>query len=274
VHSWLPQTSVANELHPDQFAASLSAAIARAERESVDDVGTLLVRQIAVLQMLGRLLAIDYREFYQSEQADAWLKLLLYTEALYQQLHATVTTAAVLVGERASPPLGVRGLSQLKAIADAERHPVAADLRHGRREIDLLRWCLQVRNTAIQHRAEAGYVGGRSVVLPDAFALLHAAAAPPQDALRKANDLLVGLHRRYGNHRQERVDSREAVTYLDLFSHSILQIAPADFDAARRVVAEARAFDVVVSRSMLQNVDDALAVLIGFAPPHPNRVGP
>jgi hypothetical protein len=64
------------------------------------------------------------------------------------------------------------------------------------------------------------------VVLPDAFALLHGGVPPPSETLRKANALFVGLHRRHVNQQQEPVDSREIVTYLDLFSHSILQIAP------------------------------------------------
>jgi hypothetical protein len=265
--------STEDEPTPQPFGHSLTSATARADREAIDDIGTLLMRQVAMLDMLGRFLSIDYRKLYEAEQAEGWLKLVLYTEALYQQLHATVTTAAVLVGERARPPLSVSGLAQLDSSASEQNHPVAAELGRRRRKVDLLRWLLQVRNTAIQHRAEAGYVGSRGVVLPEAFALINASTPLRPAVRRKANDLFVGLHRRYGNLQQARVESREIVTYLDLFSHSILETAPSDFDAARRVVVEARAFDVVVSRPMLRNADTALAALIEIAPEHMNRVG-
>jgi hypothetical protein len=120
--------SGANDPNRDRFVSSLSAAIARSDRESVDDVGTLLVRQIAVLQMLGRMLSVDYREVYESEKAAGWLKLNLYTEGLYQQIHAAVTTAAVLVGERASPRLEAGGLSDLAKMATAKRHRLEAGI--------------------------------------------------------------------------------------------------------------------------------------------------
>jgi hypothetical protein len=156
----------------------------------------------------------------------------------------------------------VTGLAQLDAEAQAQEHPLATGLGRRRREIDLLRWLLQVRNKAIQHRAESGYVGMRGVVLPDAFALLPGSAPLATQVIRKANDLFVGLHRRHGDPGQGRTESRDIVTYLDLFSHSLLEVSPTDFDSARRVIAEASAFDVVVSGPMLRNADAALAALI------------
>lgn len=235
------------------------------EVASLDDLGTVLINQIVMLQLLGRLLSIDYRACYESdEQAEGFLKLTLYTEGLYQQIHAAVTTAAVLVGSHAAPVVVVKGLSDLDQRVVVEGHELAAQLRRNRREVSLLRWLLRVRNKAIQHRAEAGYVGSRGIVLPEGFALLHASRPIAPEVRQKANDLFVGLHRRYGNPEQQRVESREVVTYLDLMSHSLFAEAPSDFDAARRIVEEARALDVVVSPAMLENADVALAVLIGL----------
>ena len=39
------------------------------------------MRQVALLQAIGRLLHVNYQGFYESER-DGWLLLTLYTEAL------------------------------------------------------------------------------------------------------------------------------------------------------------------------------------------------
>jgi hypothetical protein len=254
------------------FKRSFAASAARADRESIDELGTLLVTQVATLQLLGRLLTIDYLALYEAEKVEGWLKLVLFTEGLYQQIHAVVTTAAVLVGQSASPALSVRGLAQLEDDIDGQQHSLGAEIRRKRREIDLLRWLLQVRNKAVQHRADAGYVGSRAVVLSDGFALLHSGTPVDRKVQRKANDLFIGLHRRYGNSEQERVDSREVITYLDLMSHSLFDGAQSDSVSARQIVTEARSYDVIVSPFMLDNTDVALAALIEMVPLHPNRL--
>jgi len=55
------------------------------------------------------------------------------------------------------------------------------------------------------------------------------------------------------------------LTYLDLASHEILHLAPHDYDACRRTVAEAGCRDLVVSIPLLENADHAVAALLALA---------
>jgi hypothetical protein len=146
---------------------------------------------------------------------------------------------------------------------------VAIEVAAARRELDLLRWLCTVRNKAIQHRAEHGYTGGRSVVMPGHFALLYATAHTSRSAIDHAHDVFTALRAKLGPWIVEPVRSREVVTYLDFASHELLADHPHDYDTARATIAEARAFDVVVSAPMLENTDSGLAKLIALATPDP-----
>jgi hypothetical protein len=251
---------------PSPFRKSLQAAAVRAPRESIDDIDTALVRQVAVLQVAGRLLQVDYQHVHETENG-GWLKLAFFAEGLYQQLHATVTTAAVLVGQRGSPPVEATGLASLQeALARQPEHDLNAALHRIRREVRLLRWLGTVRNKALQHRAETGYLGGRGIVLREAYALLHHPVGPDAQSIRKAKALFIGMSRRYGAWLTDAVDGREMVTYLDLASHELFAPAPNDFDTCRRLVEAAKAHDLVVSAPLLENADTALSALIETAP--------
>jgi hypothetical protein len=256
----------------EPFTRSLAAAVGRADRESIDEIGTLLARQVAALQGLGRLLHVNYQWVYEHEQ-DGWLQLTLYAEALYQQLHAALTTAAIMIGEVATPPLRVRGLAQLRDTLDADgAHPLGPRLRTAGREVGLLRWFATVRNKAVQHRAEAGYLGGRAVVMQDGFALLHRTEPVDRATIRKAHDLFAGMTRRYGRWNTDPVASSEMIVYLDLASHELFPLAPHEFDQCQRIVREAHAHNLVVSLPVLENLDAALAALIELAPLRPTAL--
>jgi hypothetical protein len=123
-----------------------------------------------------------------------------------------------------------------------------------------------VRNKAVQHRAENGYTGGRSIVLPGHFALCHASEPPAGELVEAAFRQFGHMEERYGAWEVAPVRSREAITYLDLASHELFDVAPDDYDACRRVVARTRAFDLVVSAPLMENADASLARLLRMAP--------
>jgi hypothetical protein len=108
----------------------------------------------------GSLWIPDFRAAYEHEQAGFYVKTVAAADALYQQLHAATAAAARLVGGSANEPLlNVRSIAALDAaMAKAPAHPLAASFRRIRREVALLRWLSTVRNKAVQHRAEEGYV--------------------------------------------------------------------------------------------------------------------
>jgi hypothetical protein len=246
------------EQNPQPFRHSLAVATARADRESIDDIGTMLLGQIAMLQMLGRFLSIDYRVMYESEQAEGWLKLVLYSEGLYQQIHAAVTTAAVLVGAGVSPSLSAPSPGRRTPATTARDRSTSLDAS-GAHQGDPTS-----RRSRLCGKSRSG--SPRRVRAPACRHTLK------PEILRQANDLFTGFHRGYGDPQQAPIASREVVTYLDLFSHRLFDTSPSDFSAARRIVTKARAYDVVVSGPMPQNADTALAALIHMALQHPNRV--
>ena len=251
------------------FEESLAATIRLVDPGSIDTIGTTLANQVALLQAAGRLLTVNYRYFYEHEQ-DGWARLVLFTEALYQQIHAVATTASVLVAGATTPPLArVGSLHQLLTAIDRDpSHSLGPQVRAQRRGLDLLWWLCEVRNVALQHRAERSYTGNRGMVMIDGFALLRTVepAAPP--ALRKARSLFTDLCRKYGEWNETPDSDREALTYLDLASHELFDLAPSDFDSCRRIINEARRCDLVVSLPVLENADRAVAALIGLAAGH------
>jgi hypothetical protein len=95
--------------------------------------------------------------------------LVFHTEGLYHQLYDAITTASVLVGRIAEPPLRVVSLAKLKERAEGDaRHPLAHRLRHIAGAVDLLTWLCELRHKGLQHRAENRYTGNRGIVESDA----------------------------------------------------------------------------------------------------------
>jgi hypothetical protein len=99
----------------------------------------------------------------------------------------------------------------------------------------------------------------------DGFALLRTVEPTDPGALRKASTFFTGLTRKYGEWNERPNTAREALTYLDLASHELLDVVPHDFDTCRRIVLEARCHDLVVSIPLLENADTAVAALLGLA---------
>ncbi|HEU4658481.1 MAG TPA: hypothetical protein VFR97_13190 [Capillimicrobium sp.] len=249
------------------FQRSVRAAVRHVDPESIDAPGTTLMNQVVVLQAAARLLTVNYRWFYENE-TDGWQRLVLFTESLYQQIHAVTTTASILLARRSTPPLGgVDSLHRLlRKLENLPGHPVAVEARRQRRALTLLKWLCDVRNIALQHRAERGLTGNRGHIIIDGFALLRTADPVDPAALRKARTLFAGFTNRYGEWNERPNSAREALTYLDLGSHELYEIAPGDYDRAREVVAEAACYDLVVSVPVLENADTALSVLLEMIP--------
>ena len=248
------------------FERSLSAAIPLIDPNSIDSIGTTLGNQVSILQAAGRLLTVNYRYVYENEQ-DGWARLVLFTESLYQQIHAVATTAAVLVARTATPALTkVGSFHQLRSVLDRQpSHPLGRRVRADRRPLDLLWWLCEVRNVALQHRAERSYTGNRGVVMVDGFALLRTVDPADPAALREAASLFTGLSGKYGEWNERPNSPREALTYLDLAAHELFDVAPHDFDACRRVITAANCCDLVVSIPLLENADAAVAALLALA---------
>jgi hypothetical protein len=225
--------------------------------------------QVMTLRTTATPLALDaYQDEYDQRPGEVFQAFNSGLDSLYQQLHAAIESAARLVQTRAAPaiaPTSLTGLSQYLANAGVG-HPLAAQWRNIRREESLLRWICTVRNKAVQHRAQNGYIGNRAIVLRDGFALLRKPLGIGPSELRKARELLRGFVRRYNISLNPEVGEVEIVTYLDFVSHSLYEISPAEYDRAREVVAEARRHDLIVSMPFLSNADRALAALIRLAP--------
>jgi hypothetical protein len=256
-----------------QQSLSAGARLVRSakRRTNAHDLPTALLRGVTALHLAGTLLDVDYKAVHESDQT-GWLRLSFITEGLYQQLHATVAMAVMLADRGAANPMGCKSIATyLDGIDRSSDHPLAGAVAAARRELDLLRWLCTVRNKAIQHRAEHGYTGGRSVVMPGHFALLYATDHPTPTAIDDAHNVFATLSAKLGPWEVEPVRSREVITYLDFASHELLAHHPPDYDTARTTIAKARAFDIVVSAPMLENTDTALAKLIALATPAPDE---
>lgn len=251
------------------FVASTNAVAERTQGESVDDLAKTTLLQVMALRTTATPLALDaYQDEYNRGPGEVFEAFNSGLDSLYQQLHAVIESAARLIESRAAPvidPAGLTGLGEYFA-KDGARHPLASHWRSIRREQTLLRWIGTVRNKAVQHRDQNGYIGNRAIVLTDGFALLRKPLGIGPSELRKARELLRGLVRRYNIPLDPEVGDVEIVTYLDLVSHSLYEISPAEYDRAHDVVAEARRHDLIVSRPFLSNADQALAALIGLVP--------
>jgi hypothetical protein len=246
------------------FEKSLLVAFQRAAKEDVDDLGTCLAHQIGVAQVGASALAIDYRERYEADRD--WLFLVFHTEGFYHQLYDAITTASVLVGQFASPPLRVVSLAKLsERLAVEPSHPLAAKIGAIANAVDLLTWFCEVRHKGLQHRAENRYTGNRGIVESDAIAVYRSREPLPADRLSGVWPLYTKMAGKYG-WRWRPNTNREALMYLDWGSHLIYAYRPKDFKACRFAVERAKAYDLVASQAVLKNVDAALARLIALAP--------
>lgn len=124
--------------------------------------------------------------------------------------------AVMLADRRTTNPMGCRSIATyLDELDRISGHPLHVEVAAARRELDLLRWLCTVRNKAIQHRAEHGYTGGRSVVTPGHFALLYATDHPSPAAIHHAHSVFAALSAKLGPWEVAPIRSREVVTYLD-----------------------------------------------------------
>ncbi len=254
------------------FNRTLMVAAQRATSAG-DDPARSLLNQIVSLQATADPLWItDFRAGYDREPAEFYVRVVANTEALYQQLHAATAAAARLVGASAAAgsPLDVPSLASLEAVLDKDvAHPMAASFRRVRREVALLRWLSTVRNKAVQHRSEEGYLDSDAIVLQSAMVFLRKPGSVQDREVRRARDLLRGLVRRYDLSLDPDHGQRETIAYLDVVSHALFPTAPAQFDSARVAVERAAVHDLVVSQDLLSNADVAMSRIIELIPRNP-----
>jgi tetratricopeptide (TPR) repeat protein len=260
---------------PVPFERALYAAYGSASADPDDELGPTLMRQVMLLRTAGRLLSCDFSAVCETED-DGILRLMLFAESLYMHLHATVSTAAVLLGRRAVPTLTVRGLADLqRTLAQRPDHPLAPRLHAVEREMTLLRWFCTVRNKALVHRAEGDYTDASATMIRDAFILMVRRRGLSEPALAQVERTFHTMRDRHAAvramaselalQRGERYD-RSLTAAFDAVSHALYESTPLDFDVCRRTVAEAEMHDLVVSPAMLDNADAALATLIELIP--------
>jgi hypothetical protein len=137
----------------------------------------------------------------------------------------------------------------------------------------MLRWLATVRNKAVQHRAQNGYIDNNAIVLTDGFVLIRKPTPPASAVVHKARAALVGLVREFGLNLETEVGAHETVAYLDLVSHGILRSHPGRADPARAIVEQAGVHNIVMSAAVLDNIAWAVGGLIELVPEHPNAVG-
>jgi hypothetical protein len=251
------------------FAYSAQALAQRAGSESIDDLAKTTLLQVMALRSTATPLAIDrYQGAYNRNPADVYQAFNSGLDALYQQVHAATESASRLLQSRVGLPVPGSSLSATDAyFADAGRaHPLAVGWRSAQREIKLLRWVCTVRNKAVQHRDQNGYIGNRAIVLTDGFALVRKPLGIEPAQLRATRNFLRGLVRRYGIALDPEVGEVEIITYLDLVSHSLLEHSLGEYDRARELVAVAKRHDLIVSQPFLANLDQSLAALLRLIP--------
>jgi hypothetical protein len=179
---------------------------------------------VLALRATATPVALDrYQDAYNERPAEIFQAFNSGLDALYQQLHAVIESGTRLLRAHAPPAISGSSLASVDGYFanDGGAHPLAARWRKVQREITLLRWVCTVRNKAVQHRDQNGYIGNRAIVLSDGFALLRKPLGIDPAELRKAKGLLRGFVRRYGIGLDPEAGDVEIVTYLDLVSHSL-----------------------------------------------------
>jgi hypothetical protein len=246
--------------------------------EPTADHRELLTRQITTLSGAVELLSVNFEAARQSHEAvREWLKVSFYIDGFYQQLQATIATAAIVVAHSQSPrlkgvtrdgrPAEVDGFASLQLALDAQpQHPLNPAARQIRRELPLLRWLCDVRNRAVQHRAERGYTRDSFLPKDHGIAVLRRATEKlDRGALRNAAAYFRGMRRAHGEWNERPTDDREALVFLDWASHELWDVDTPAYDQSRRLVKEAGAYDLIFSLSLVENTDAALAALVGLA---------
>jgi hypothetical protein len=258
----------------DSFKRAVALAVKRADMSPTADAAKSLLFGIESLRTAGApFRAPDYQVAYNKQPLESLQALIAGAESVYQQTHSLSESVAYLVAMTAAPPLPAGGLQSVVAAAERVNHPIVRALRARRRELQLLKWLGTVRNKAIQHRAQNGYVDNNAMVAKDVFVLFRKPTEPAPVAAKKARACLTGLIRGFSIPLDPGTGPREAVAYLDAVSHVLLRLYPSRADPARRLVEGAAQYDVVMSAAVLDNIGWALANLLEVVPEHPRGFG-
>ncbi|WP_249019738.1 hypothetical protein [Conexibacter sp. S30A1] len=255
---------------PDSFDRAVALVVRRSDRTPTADAAKSLLFGIGSLRTAGVMFrAANYQVAYNAQPLETLQALITSAESVYQHTHSLSEGVAHLIATTANPPLPTGGLQVVVETAEKTNHPIAPALRARRRELQLLKWLGTVRNKAIQHRAENGYIDNNAMVARDVFVLFRKPTEPPLALAKKTRSCLTGLIKTFSIPLDPGTGSRESVAYLDAVSHGLLQAHPNRADPARRIVEEAAQHDVLMSAAALDNIGWALASLIEVVPEHP-----
>lgn len=253
----------------DHFNRAMALAVRRADKLRTADAAKSLVLGLGNLRAAGTLFREpDYQAIYNAKPMETLEQLTAGTESVYQQTHSLSETVAHLLATTATPQLPPRGLRSVVETALRDNHPIAAALRSRHRELRVLMWLGTVRNKAVQHRAQNGYVDNNAMVARDVFVLFRKPTEPAPDDVKKARACLTGLIRSFSMPLDPGTGAREVVAYLDAVSHGLFREHPSRADPARAIVEGAGQHDVVMSAAVLDNVAWALASLVDVVPEH------
>jgi hypothetical protein len=255
----------------DQFDRAIALAVRRADKLPTADAAKSLIFGLRSLQSAGELFRVpDYQAVYNGSRAKTLEELIGRAESVYQQAHALTESVAHLLAATAEPPLPGKGLQRVVEATRKKNHPIDRELRARHREIQLLMWIGSVRNKAIQHRAQNGFIDNNAMVMKDTFVIFRKPSAPSPATATKARAYLTGLIRAFSIPLDPGTGDREAVAYLDAVSHRLVRDHPGRANPARTLVENAAQYDVLVSAAALDNIAWALASLIEIAPEHPS----
>jgi hypothetical protein len=256
----------------DQFGRAIALATSRAAKLPTADIAKGVILGLSNLRSMGLAFREpDYQAIYNLDPLGTLERLTAASESAYQQTHSLSESIAHLIAASATPTLEASSFSGVVDRALAANHPIAAALRQRHREIRLLRWLGTVRNKAVQHRAQNGYIDNMAMMARDAFVLFRNPSEPAPGVASAARNYLTALTRAFSIPLDPGNGNREAVAYLDAVSHGLLRQHQPQADRARDIVEKARQHDVVMSAALLDNVAWALASLIEVVPEHPSR---
>lgn len=255
----------------DHFNRAIALAARRADKLPTADAAKNLVIGLGNLRSAGTLFREpDYQAVYNRKPLETLQHLTTGIESVYQQTHSLSESVAHLIAATAAPPLPTAGLQAVVERALKDNHPIAPALRARHRELRVLKWLGTVRNKAVQHRAENGYIDNNAMVAKDVFVLFRKPTEPTPEAAKNARAYLRGLIRAFSIPLDPGTGAREAVAYLDAVSHGLFREHPGRAGPARTLVEDAAQYDVVMSTATLDNIAWALASLIEIVPEHPS----
>ena len=180
----------------EQFNRAIALAARRADKLPTADAAKSLVIGLGNLRSAGTLFREpDYQAIYNAKPMETLQRLTTGIESVYQETHSLSESIAHLIAATATPQLPTAGLQAVVERVLKDNHPIAPALRTRHRELRVLKWLGAVRNKAVQHRAQNGYIDNKAMVAKDVFVLFRKPTEPTPEAAKKPRGYLAWIHR-------------------------------------------------------------------------------